>query len=191
LPGEAVAIRCAHGDTVLYPLAKVHLEVDGQSLNITAAVAERLPVSVLLGTDVPLLTELLSGKLSTVKPVSKIEHALVVTRAKAKKQLDEEVQLEREDLLSGAHAKPMETLPEGRTSETRLLSEVMPPIVQDRDTVKPEWEFDDGLFSEAREKNRLTKSQKRKNEKEYVEELSREKHCKPTLDITSKELITL
>ena len=92
LPGEAVAIRCAHGDTVLYPLAKVHLKVDGQSLNITAAVAERLPVSVLLGTDVPRLTELLSGKLSTVKPVSKIEHALVVTQAKAEKQLDEMVQ---------------------------------------------------------------------------------------------------
>ena len=79
LQDEAVAIRCAHGDTVLYPLAQVYLEVDGQSLNITAAVAERLPVSVLLGTDFPLLTELLSGKLSTVEPVSKIEHALVVT----------------------------------------------------------------------------------------------------------------
>ena len=141
-----MAIRCAHGDTVLYPLAKVHLKVDGQSLNITAAVAERLPVSVLLGTDVPLLTELLSGKLSTVKPVSKIEHALAVTRAKAKKQLAEEVQVEREDLLSGAHAKPMEILPEGSTSGTRLLSEVMPPIVQDQGSVKPEWELDDSLF---------------------------------------------
>ena len=163
LPGKAVAIRCAHGDTVLYPLAKVHLEVDGQSLNITAAFAERLLVSVLLGIDVPLLTELLSGKLSTVKPVSKIEHALVVTRAKAKKQLYIEVQLEREDLLSGAHAKPMETLSEGSTSETRLLSEVIPPIVQDRDAVKPEWEFDNGLFVETREKNRLTTGQKRKS----------------------------
>jgi len=91
LPGEAVTIRCAHGDTVLYPLAQVHLEVDGHSLNITAAVAERLPVSVLLGTDVPLLTELLSGKLATMKPVSKIENALVVTRAQAKKQLEEEI----------------------------------------------------------------------------------------------------
>jgi len=81
-----------------------------------------------------------------VKPVSKIEHALAVTRAKAKKQLAEEVQVEREDLLSGAHAKPMEILPEGSTSGTRLLSEVMPPIVQDQGSVKPEWELDDSLF---------------------------------------------
>ena len=53
-------------------------------------------MSVLLETDVPLLTELLSGKFSTVKPVSKIEHALVVTQAKAEKQLDEKVQCWRE-----------------------------------------------------------------------------------------------
>ena len=76
--------------------------------------------------------------------------------------------LEREDLLSGAHAKPIETLPEGRTSETRLFSEVMPPIVQDRYTVKPEWEFNDGLFGKAREKNQLTQSQKRKNKKSML-----------------------
>jgi len=120
-----------------------------------------------------------------VKPVSKIEHVLVVTRAKAK---DKDVQLEREDLLPGAHAKPMDTLPEGSTSETRLLSEVMPLIVQDRGAAKPEWEFDDGLFVKTREKNRLTKGHKRKNKKGYVEELLHEKHYKYTLDI---ELITL
>ena len=173
LQDEAVAIRCAHSDTVLYPLAQVQLEVDGQSLNITAAVAERLPVSVLLGTDFPLLTELLSGKLSTVEPVSKIEHALVVTRAEAKKQLDVEIQLEREDLLSGANPKPMETLPEGSTIETRMIPEEIPPIVQDQDTVRPEWEFDDELFVGGRKKNRLTKGQKRKNKKEYAGELLR------------------
>ena len=71
-----MAIRCTHGDTVLYPLAKVHLEVDGQSLNITAAAAERLLVS---RDRCPLLTELLSGKLSTVKPEYNIVRALVVT----------------------------------------------------------------------------------------------------------------
>ena len=61
LAGEAVAIRCAHGDTVLYPLAQVQLEVEGQAMAVTVAVADRLPVSVLLGTDTPLLLKLLSG----------------------------------------------------------------------------------------------------------------------------------
>ena len=30
LEGEAVAVRCAHGNTVLYPLAEVAMEVDGK-----------------------------------------------------------------------------------------------------------------------------------------------------------------
>ena len=46
LPGEAVAIRCAHGDTVLYPLAQVQLEVEGQTMEATVAVADKLPMSV-------------------------------------------------------------------------------------------------------------------------------------------------
>ena len=60
LAGEAVAIRCAHGDTVLYPLAQVQLEVEG-AMEVTVAVADKLPMSVLLGTDTPLLSKLLSG----------------------------------------------------------------------------------------------------------------------------------
>ena len=60
--GEAVTIRCAHGDTVLYPLADVNMEVDGLPITVEAAVSETLPTAVLLGTDVPQLTELLRGQ---------------------------------------------------------------------------------------------------------------------------------
>ena len=96
-----------------------------------------------------------------------------------------EIQLEREDLLSGANPKPMETLPEGSTIETRMIPEEIPLIVQDQDTVRPEWEFDDELFVGGRKKNRLTRGQKRKNKKEYAGELLRENHCKHTLDNTA------
>ena len=58
LAGEAVAIRCAHGDTVLCPLAQVQLEVERQAMEVTVAVADKLPMSVLLGTDIPLLSKL-------------------------------------------------------------------------------------------------------------------------------------
>lgn len=57
--GEAVAIRCAHGITVLYPLTEISLKVAGCHITVEAAVSETLPMSVLLGTDVPELTELL------------------------------------------------------------------------------------------------------------------------------------
>ena len=57
--GDAVTIRCAHGDTVLYPLAALELVVDGISIPVEAAVSESLPVPVLLGRDVPQLASLL------------------------------------------------------------------------------------------------------------------------------------
>ena len=48
LQGEAVAIRGAHGDKVLYPLANVQIQVEGKVLDIEAAVSETLPMSVLI-----------------------------------------------------------------------------------------------------------------------------------------------
>ena len=40
LEGDVATIRCAHGDTVLYPLAKVQMEVN----SIEVAVSTTLPV---------------------------------------------------------------------------------------------------------------------------------------------------
>lgn len=60
--GDVVTIRYAHGDTgdtVLHPHANVELVVDGIPLQVEAAVSDTLPVSVLLGTDVPELDTLL------------------------------------------------------------------------------------------------------------------------------------
>ena len=51
LPGQAVTLRCVHGDTVLYPLAEVEVEVNGVVMQVFAAVSDTLPVSVLLGTE--------------------------------------------------------------------------------------------------------------------------------------------
>ena len=42
--GDVVTIRCAHGDTVLYPLAAVELEVDGLKMSVEPAVSQNLPV---------------------------------------------------------------------------------------------------------------------------------------------------
>lgn len=46
--GVTIRLRCAHGDTVTYPLAAVRLKIDGISVPVTAAVAKRLPASILM-----------------------------------------------------------------------------------------------------------------------------------------------
>ena len=87
LEGDAVTIRCAHGDITLYPLADIRMEVDGLSIQVEAAVSDKLPAGVLLGTDVPALHTLLG-----TKPLpAKTHDVLVVTRAQARRQLEEEL----------------------------------------------------------------------------------------------------
>ena len=67
LEGEAVTVRCAHGDMVLYPLAQAEMELDGAKMMVQAAVSDTLPVSVLLGADVPELGRLLKANPSMVR----------------------------------------------------------------------------------------------------------------------------
>ena len=55
---EVVTICCAHVDTVLYPVVSVELEVEGRPITVEAAVLDTLPMAVLLGRDVPVLSDL-------------------------------------------------------------------------------------------------------------------------------------
>ena len=59
-----VAIRCAHGDTVLYPVAQLGLKGAGLSLCLKAAVSKSLLVSILLGTVIAEMCQLLSKSLT-------------------------------------------------------------------------------------------------------------------------------
>ena len=68
--GKVTTITCAHGDTKLHPLALVEVELDGAHIQVEAALSEELPVSVLLGTDVPELTHLISRTGSSINLVS-------------------------------------------------------------------------------------------------------------------------
>ena len=106
LEGDAVTIKCAHGDTVLYPLAEVEMEVDGVHIKVEAAVSDTLPVAVLLGTDVPQLTQLLGEELKT--PSEQADAMVVVTRARAKQQLEEEICRREKEALTGASSQPLE-----------------------------------------------------------------------------------
>lgn len=103
LEGEVVAIRYAHGDTVSYPLALVQVQVEGRTLEVEAAVSSTLPMSMLLGTDVPeLMTLLGSGRGRST------EDAMVVTRAQAKRQQAEMVEREYQQERSGVQPHPVE-----------------------------------------------------------------------------------
>ena len=89
LPDAKIDISCAHGDVTSYPLADIEIVLDGQPLEVRAAVSSTLLHSVLLGTDVPHLFALLSDEMQP-------DVALVATRAQLRRQeQDEKLRFDR------------------------------------------------------------------------------------------------
>ena len=186
LEGEAVAIRCAHGDTVLYPLAQVEVEIEGQSFEIQAAVADRLPTAVLLGTDVPELPGLLTEEL--LRAESKIEN--VVTRARARQQLEEEAEQQLREQRSGVQPTTLDRI--GVTPEPEVVTTIQGNQEEETDIPVELRELDEELFEGGQERKKLTRNQKRENRKQYTPKKSEDQPpTRHTLNITAEELKTL
>ena len=163
LDGE-VKIRCAHGDTVAYPLAAIKITIDGKDIITTAAVSSTLPASALLGWDVPELITYLTG----IRP-EQDKMALATTRLQAHQPQPPQAggaQTEDEALDVDLHQDqhPQET--------DIILSNV-----------------DDSLFSPVGTPGPvLTRSQKRENRRRYLSDRNSNDSEGPGLDISSEEL---
>ena len=176
LTGEAVTIRCAHGDCVLYPLANVDLVVDGVPLMVEAAVSKSLPVSVLLGTDVPKLTKFFSKVRGARQGVN--EAWMVVTRAGARKQEEEEKTLLQKE-------KDSQVMPSTLEAEQAEAIVVDPGVADVEHTEMPQGcTLDDDLVTGGRSKVKLTRSQKRAQKQQW----HKPKMGTGALDISAVEL---
>ena len=147
LSGEEVAIHCAPGDVLKYPVANVQLMIGSTKIDVKAGVSETLPAAVLLGTDVdemlPLLQETHHSKGAGRPQVAK---ALAVeTRAQAKHRQKEEVLEKLKESRSAATPTPIEAQPEKEQSQTS----------------DPDFNFHDALFEGGQPRTRLTRRQKR------------------------------
>ena len=101
--GETVQICGANGDATSYPLAYVHLDVEGVKLQVTADISQALPVSVLLGTDVPELGQLLQA--------TPYADAMVMTRAQTRRNVTIEDKYYQKDARSQVLPKPIVDTP--------------------------------------------------------------------------------
>ena len=165
LQGEAVTIRCAHGDNALYPLAMVDLVVDGVPLTVEAAVSKSLPVSVLLGTDVPELVRFLRTDAKDRNVVG-YKALMMVTRAGAKKrEAEEQIQRQMED---ESEVKPTPIASELAAEEMQREEELTTRGTE----VNPELcSLDDELFSGGRPRVKLTRSQKRIQRRQHQQDI--------------------
>ena len=90
--GKSSVVRCAHGDSMVYPMANVCIEIDGHKFRTEATVSDNLPVDVLLGTDIPALGSLIQGRQSHGDAM------VATTRSMARKEaLVEQVNQKRQE----------------------------------------------------------------------------------------------
>ena len=178
---------------MLYPLADVEVEVGGRRIQVEAAVSDTLPMSVLLGTDVEELGELLGEGILKKAQEQKDEAVVVTTRAQARRQEREEAIQHQKELESGARANPVteeETNGEEDRPELRP-EEVSIPSQEQGESTMIGGEFEDDIFVTSREKIRLTRSEKRIARRQFAQGLGAEEETGPiqhALDVTSGEL---
>eukprot|EP00731_Ephydatia_muelleri_P001970 Em0001g1970a len=146
LEGRCAVVRCAHGDTVVYPMAQICLEVDGHKINTAAAVSNTLPMAVLLGTDVPELLTLLNCR--TLRGKVETSDAFATTQAASSRRVEEEREQARREKSSGVQPKP-------------VLAE------QPKESWDLGAELDEAIFQGGRQRPTQTRSQKRQKRQEH------------------------
>ena len=142
------------------PTGKGNCDSGGKSYPLVAAVSETLPMSVLLGRDLPVLVDLLQGTGASAE-------VLVMTRAQKRQHQQDEVESDTRTPLSGVEAIPVQLDETGRER------------VQPFGT-----EFNEELFSEGRQRSRLTRRERR----EHNARVTQQKSQANPLDLSAEEL---
>ena len=146
-------------------MAEVKLELQGKPMLVRAAVSDTLPQSVLIGTDVPEMLEMLRRK-ENMGVEQPSERALVVVTRSCTQSLHKE----------GVSANAQNTSHKSADSEPDTAvsnNNANPGVVS---TFVEEINFDDEVFTQNPTcKPRLTRSKKRQPQQEHAEELFRKR----------------
>ena len=144
--GDGIIVQCAHVDEVSYPTAEVNIVINGEVFIVVAGVSESLPVSVLLGRDVPQLVCIQERGDHEGDPETESEEALVVTiRAQAQTETEILASQEQREEAVGVRSKSPSTESE---SDLGREQEVLGA------------EFDPDFFCEGRDRRKQSRRQK-------------------------------
>ena len=174
--GGEITICCVHGDVVSSPLAAVKISLIGEDIIVQAGISGMLPASALLGWDIPQLMSLVSregSSLERVRDKSQNEALAVITRRQ---------QRDKESIgLSD---------PQDKQAPSTIAEDPSTIQAAGGDIV---FNFDDSLFSPpGRQRNTLTRAQRRTNNRQHVSELPQDAVRPPNaLDTSAKELRAL
>ena len=158
LTDKSVFIKCAHGDTVRYPLARVNIEIEGATYCLEVAVSDKIPMSVLLGRDVPQLV-CVHGAATGARVTPQVATSVLAatTRSKAREIERRELEVSRREKEGGAVTSAvLEELKTPKIDDSTMTAEE--PVEEEdtaqldrADTEEEEWlgaSFDDSIFLE-------------------------------------------
>ena len=182
------------------------MQIGDEAFTVEARVSRTLPTSVLLGTDVPEMTELLQeiqlkAQVNNTASTCPMDRALAVeTRAQARRRERAAVIETLKELASPAHPTSLdESVAEEPLSQTTTGSaesdvphsetsaQIVEASCQEDMESEPDFPFDDDLFEKHRERQHLSRSQKRQDRYSHYR-AAMEKH---PLDLTAEELSRL
>ena len=127
------------------------LEIGGKRIVAGVAVVRRLPVSAILGRDVPDMLQLLKGNAEVVLATT--------TRAQARAEAQVKARVEEQERCSGAVPNPIDA---DELQGTIVIISGM-PLTDTMPSEEAEWvmEYDEDHFKTSRERVKLTKKQRR------------------------------
>ncbi|KAK7909657.1 hypothetical protein WMY93_014341 [Mugilogobius chulae] len=119
-------IVCVHGDSHAYPKSEVSVIIDDQPYLMTVAVVDNLPVDLVLGTDLPVLLDLLQKmeceNVCDVNDVTGNVSCPVVTRAQAKAGVEPLPDLD-DGLVEGGTKGPRKSKRQRRFEKKLMLTD--------------------------------------------------------------------
>jgi hypothetical protein len=156
-----LTIRCACGGVIRYTVAEVEMTVGGRQICVEAGASDTLLTSVLLGVDVPEMQGLLRESCAEGSVEGRqMEKAWVVeTRAQARLR-------ERRDAIEKVKEMTSTAMP----TPVVLLDDVEGGVAHGDDADFPVYEFAEEVFKGGRERQGLTRRQKRQGRQRYREE---------------------
>ena len=173
-----VPIRCAHGDTRIYPLARVRIGVGGVDYTVEAAVSNKLPVAVLLGRDVTDLMDMLQEEIPTTRVRDQYgqDACAVTTRRQAKLLQREELERARKEEEDGAIPNRVDTESELEEQELDTGGWDSNDNGEEDEQVDPlevpGCAFDPELFLEGETRPRKTRSEKRSQRRIFTQAMN-------------------
>ncbi|XP_076864257.1 uncharacterized protein LOC143516498 [Brachyhypopomus gauderio] len=122
----SIRVKCIHGDEQVYPTADVSIEIKGQAYMLKVGIIQSAPYAVILGRDLPILVDLLTGQQS-------VAEGMIATRLQTKRETAQESKVLLKEMPFNMELRKRKSKREKRQDKTKgtvLVEKLENPNIQ-------------------------------------------------------------